>query len=179
MNSQTSVKSVWDRIRKIKGKDTSNTVHYLSVNDRDVTSHHDIANALADNVSHNSSSAFSTDAFASVRKKAERQTIQFSSDNAEVYNRPFSMEELQDALRRAHDSSAGPDEIHYQLLKHLPSSSLLLLLNIFNKIWLSGNFPSDWRKAIVIPISKSGKDPTNSTNYRPIALTSCICNTME
>ena len=55
MNSQTSVKSVWNRIRKIKGKDTSNTVHHLSVNDRDVTSHRDIANALADNVSHNSS----------------------------------------------------------------------------------------------------------------------------
>ena len=89
------------------------------------------------------------------------------------------MEELQDALRRAHDTSAGPDEIHYQLLKHLPSSSLLLLLNIFNNIWLSGNFPSDWRKAIVIPIPKPGKDPTNPTNYRPIALTSCICKTME
>ena len=32
MNSQTSV---WNRIRKIKGKYTSNTVHHLSVNDRD------------------------------------------------------------------------------------------------------------------------------------------------
>ena len=84
MNSQTSVKSVWIRIRKIKRKDTSNTVHHLSVNDRDVTSHRDIANALADNLSHNSSSAFSIDAFASVRKKAEKQTITFSSDNAEV-----------------------------------------------------------------------------------------------
>ena len=179
MNSQTSVKSVWNRICKIKGKDTSNTVHYLSVNDRDVTSHRDIANALADNVSHNSSSAFSTDAFASVRKKAEKQTINFSSDDAEVYNTPLSMEELRDALRRAHDTSAGPDEIHYQLLKHLPDASLLLLLNIFNKIWLSGDFPSDWRKAIVIPIPKPGKNPTNPTNYRPIALTSCICKTME
>ena len=95
------------------------------------------------NLSHNSSSAFSTDDIASVRKKAKKQTITFSSDNAEVYNRPFSMEELQDALHRAHVISAGPDEIHYQLLKHLPSSSLLLLLNIFNKICLSGDFPSD------------------------------------
>ena len=178
MNSQTSVKSVWNRIRKIKGKDTRNTVHHLSVNDRDVTSHRDIVNALADNFSHNSSSAFSTDAL-SVRKKAEKQTIKFSSDNAEVYNKPFSMEELRYALCRAHDTSAGPDEIHYQILKHLPDASLLLLLNIFNKIWLSSDFPSDWRKAIVIPIPKPGKDPTNPTNYCPIALTSCICKTME
>ena len=112
-------------------------------------------------------------------KKPEKQTITFSSDVAEVYNRPFSIEELQDALRRAHDTSAGPDELHYQLLKHLLSSSLLLLLNILNKIWLSDDFPSDWRKAIVIPIPKPGKDPTNPTNYRPIALTSCISKTME
>ena len=66
----------------------------------------------------NSSSAFSADAFA-----AEKQTIKFSSDNAEVYNKPFSMEDLHNALRRAHDISAGPDEIHYQLLKHLPDFS--------------------------------------------------------
>ena len=174
LNSQASVKSVWNRIQKIKGKESTNSIHHLSVNDRDVTSHRDIANALADNVSHNSSSAFSTDAFTCVRKKAEKQTITFSSDNAEVYNKPFSMEELQDALHRAHDTSAGPDEIHYQLLKHLPDASLLLLLNIFYKICLSHDFPSDWRKAIVIPIPKPGKDPTNPINYHPIALTSCI-----
>ena len=32
------------------------------------------------------------------------------------------MQELQNALRRARDTSAGPDEIHHQLLKHLPKS---------------------------------------------------------
>ena len=173
LNSQASVKSVWNRIRKIKGKESSNSIHDLSVNDRDVTSCRDIADALADNFSHNSSSAFSTDAFTSVRCRAEKNNINFSSENVEVYNMPFSLEELQDALRRAHDTCAGPDEIHYQLLKQLPDASLLLLLNIFNQIWISGNFPSDWRKAIVIPI------PTNPTSYRPIALTRCICKTME
>ena len=34
-------------------------------------------------------------------------------------------------------------------------------------------------KAIVISIPKPGKDPTNPTNDRAIALTSCICKTME
>ena len=58
-------------------------------------------------------------------------------------------------------------------------SSLSLLLNIFNKIWISGDFPSDRRKAIIIPIPKPVKDPTNPTNYRPVALTSCICKTMD
>ena len=31
----------------------------------------------------------------------------------------------------------------------------------------------------MILIAKPGKDPTNPTNYRPIALTSCMCKTME
>ena len=57
LNSQASVKSVWNRIRKIKGKESSNSIQHLSANNRDVTSHRDIANALADNVSHNSSYA--------------------------------------------------------------------------------------------------------------------------
>ena len=104
----------------------------MSVNDRDVTSC-DIANALADNLSSNSSFAFSTDAFTFVRCRAEKNNINFPSEIVEVYNMLFSLEVLQDALRRAHDTSAGPDEIHYQLLKHLPDASLLLLLNIFNQ----------------------------------------------
>ena len=98
INSQTSVKSVWNKICIIKGNDTSNTVHHLFVNDREVTSHCDIANALADYSSQISSSAFSTNA---IKKSNEKQAINVTSDKAEVYNSPFSIEELQ-------DTSAGP-----------------------------------------------------------------------
>ena len=31
----------------------------------------------------------------------------------------------------------------------------------------------------MVPIAKAGKDPKNPTNYRPIALISCLCKTME
>ena len=84
------------------------------------------------------------------------------------------MEELQDALRSAHDTSAGPDAIHYQLFKQLPNSSLLLLLNVFNKICLFSEFPCDCRKAIMIPIPKP--------RFLPIIVilgSSCICKTMD
>ena len=39
--------------------------------------------------------------------------------------------------------------------------------------------PKSWKEATVIPIPKPGKDNTNPNNYRPIALTSCICKTLE
>ena len=39
--------------------------------------------------------------------------------------------------------------------------------------------PKSWKEATIIPIPKPGKDNTNPNNYRPIALTSCICKTLE
>ena len=101
------------------------------------------------------------------------------SQNNEKYNLPFKLSELKNSLDRSKDTTAGPDDIHYQILKHLPSDTLETLLSIMNEIWCTGEFPEDWHKAVIIPIPKPGKDKTEATNYRPIALTSCICKTME
>ena len=90
------------------------------------------------------------------------------------------MEELHDGLHIARGTLVGPGEMHYQLLKHLPKSSLLLLLHIcFIKFWISGDFLSYWKKAFNFLFPKSGKDPTNPTNYPHVALTTCICKTMQ
>ena len=48
-----------------------------------------------------------------------------------------------------------------------------------SKIWTSGFFPTSWHKATIIPLPKPGKDNNDPNNYRPIALTSGICKTME
>ena len=64
-------------------------------------------------------------------------------------------------------------------LKHLPDSSLLVLLKTFKDIWETGNVPKSWKEATIIPKLKPGKDNTNPNNYCPIALPSCICKTSE
>ena len=51
-------------------------------------------------------------------------------------------------------TSPGSDDIHYQLLKHLPVSSVLILLEIFKGIWKIGNILRSWKEATVIPIPK-------------------------
>ena len=128
----------------------------------------------------NFTSAFSTGAFTPVNTNAECLILNFSFESVKVYNGPIGMEELQDALHIARDTLVGPGEMHYQLLKHLPKSSLLILLNIcFINVWLSGDFPSDWKKVINFPVPKPRKDPTYPTNYHHVALTSCIYKTME
>ena len=74
------------------------------------------------------------------------------------------MSELKDFLYKCNNTAAGPDDIHYQILKHLPPDALETLLNIMNEIWRNGKFPEDWHKAVIIPISKPGKDKTEATN---------------
>ena len=80
---------------------------------------------------------------------------------------------------KSHNTAVGPDEIHYEFLKQLPSCSLDFLLQAFNEVWVSGKFPTSWKQATIIPIPKPGKDNTDPYNYRPIALTSCLCKTLE
>jgi len=61
----------------------------------------------------------------------------------------------------------------------MPEQSLEVLLDIYNEIWNSGDFPSQWREASIIPIPKAGKNLSDPGNSRPKALTSCICKTFE
>ena len=84
-----------------------------------------------------------------------------------------------DAIQKSNDTATGPDEVHYQMLKHLPNNALSTILHIFNDIWATGVFPESWRLATIIPIPKPGKDHEEPSNYRPIALTSCLCKTLE
>ena len=179
INNRTPMNKIWNMINRIKGRKNSATVKHLLVNDNLITDKVQIANTLGKQLSHNSSSDQCSDQFLKYKQKDEKKKINFSSPNEEFYNKDFSVDELKSSLNKAHDTAEGPDKIHYQLLKHLPAESISLLLDIYNYIWRSGNFPTCWSEAIVIPIPKPGKDHSDPNNYRPISLTSCVCKTLE
>ena len=111
-------------VRKIQGKGKSASVNHLKKNNDNITSKKDLANTLADSFSKHSSSENCTSKFRNIKNQQEKQKLKFTSDNTENYNSEFLLSELTDALSKAHDTSSGPDDIHYQLLKHLPVSSL-------------------------------------------------------
>ena len=179
LNTRTPVKKVWQMVARIAGKPEPRTVSHLEVNGTSVEEPQHIANTLAATISHNSSCNHYTPVFQQYKAQAEKHYLQFQSNNNESYNQLFSLAELQCALAKAHDTAPGPDNVHYQMLKHLPETCLFTLLSIFNDIWTSGKFPSSWSEATVIPLPKPGKDHKDPGNYRPIALTSCICKTFE
>ena len=94
----------------------------------------DVANLLADEFECNSSSNHYSQTFQLFQYTVEKQKLTFISDNSEDYNSLFNIRELRVALERSNDTATGPDEVHYQFLKHLSDSSLLVLLDIFNAI---------------------------------------------
>ena len=179
LNSRSSVKKTWDMIRKINGKNSSLNVGHLNVGHDFVSSKADIADVLADTFAEKSCSSNYSTSFQKFKNTKGKTKLNFKSNNNEQYNKDFSLKELKKALKKCHDTAVGCDDIHYQFLKHLPFRSLDSLLRIFNQIWHTGILPDSWKEAIVIPIPKPGKNSTNPANYRPIALTSCICKTME
>ncbi len=73
--------------------------------------------------------------FKNFKQIQERQNLDFTSKNTEPYNQLFTIQNLKDALRNSHNSALGPDDIHYQVLKHLADLSLEVLFHIFNEIW--------------------------------------------
>ena len=51
------------------------------------------------------------------------------------------MSELKQMLQKSNNSADGPDEVHYNLLTHLPESVLSAVLKVYNSTWESGPFP--------------------------------------
>ena len=138
----------------------------------------DIADTLAEAFSTNSSSKNSKTEFHKYKATKEKQKFNFQSDNTENFNKSFTLSELQEVIQKSHNTTVGPDDVHYKFLKHLPPKSLNYLLSAFNEIWRNGTFSESW-KMTIIPIPKPGKKNLYASNYRPIALTSCLCKTME
>ena len=74
--------------------------------------------------------------------------------------------------------SSGPDNISPRILKECAHELAPSLTGIFNLSLTTGELPSDWKTANVIPIHKSG-ERVMAVNYRPISLTSIVVKTLE
>ena len=53
------------------------------------------------------------------------------------------------------------------------------LSSLFTVLLRHGYLPACLKDCILVPVPKSGKDPTNIDNYRPIALASTLSKALE
>ncbi len=67
------------------------------------------------------------------------------------------------------NKSCGTDNITPRMLKSMANSVSLPLANIFNHSLSTGEFPSEWKRARVVPVPKGGNAKLLS-NYRPISI---------
>ena len=138
-----------------------------------------LATMLAENLASLSDGSRYFREFALRKAQEEAKGLDFLSDNSESYNVPFTMRELSSALSMCGNTAPGPDDVHYDMLRHLSHSAFSLLLQVYNTIWISGTFPESWKEAVVLAFPKPGKDSSKANNYRPISLTSSMCKLME
>ncbi|GFW94550.1 putative RNA-directed DNA polymerase from transposon BS [Trichonephila clavipes] len=131
----TSSKEVWNKIRKLSGKYRASPVSMLVSNGVSVNTLPDIANTLAETFAKTSSCDNYTPAFQALKRREERVKLNFSSSNEEGYNSPLTLRKLHATQHRSGKTAAGPDGIHYIMLRHLSESSILSLLSLFNRIW--------------------------------------------
>ena len=92
----------------------------------------------------------------------------------------ITIEQTSLAIKQAkNNNSTGPENINIKHLKHLGVTALTYLTTIFNLSLNTNTIPHTWKIAKIIPIPKPGKDITQGTSYRPIALLSPIAKTLE
>ena len=77
-------------------------------------------------------------------------------------------------LKLKPNKSSGPDNIHVNVLRNVPNLSIPLT-KIFQLSVNTGIVPQDWRDAHVTLLHKKGSR-TKCNNYRPVSLTSEMCN---
>src|SRR5215469_5243411 len=74
------------------------------------------------------------------------------------------------------EGAPSPDGNFYSILCHLHPTASAFLLDLYKLIFIRGIFRSIWRKSIVVPIPKQGKDLMVDSNQRKISMT---CNTYK
>lgn len=109
------------------------------------------------------------------QRRQREEVIEDACNSAGDTCTPFTSQEFRHSDKRSTDTAPGRDGITYSMIKHSGIAGMQAILSLINHSWRIGKLPSAWKQADITPIAK----PKEENKYRPIALTSCICKTME
>ncbi len=92
----------------------------------------------------------------------------------------FTQKDVEDLLKELNvNKSQGPDLLHPRLLFEARREISRPLFIIFRKSLDTGTLPEDWKYANITPIYKNKGSKNETTNYRPVSLTSVVCKILE
>ena len=100
------------------------------------------------------------------QQKVEIKELEQTTD--QTLNTRFTFDEIKTMINKLKSGkAAGIDKIIAELLKNLDDDTVIILVNIFNKIVDSGEFSEEWALGIIVILFKGGeRDDLN--NYRGI-----------
>ena len=99
--------------------------HLKDENGSLITDRVQIANTLGAAIEKSSSSENNSKEFQSIKAQKEKQKINFKTNRNLRYDK-FVMRDLKRSLKKSNNSSPGPDQIHYEILRHLPIETLYI-----------------------------------------------------
>ena len=100
-----------------------------------------------------------------IDQRGEPQTPLHTYFDQETYD--FCIENL------GNNKAPGPDKIPHSILKNMPPCFHKLLFLFFKHCYKQKQIPASWKTSLTILLYKKG-DPSQLTNYRPIALANTI-----
>ena len=111
--------------------------------------------------------------------EASDYDVDIDYNNDSVNDIDFSTSRIRKILKDIDvNKSAGPDGIHGKILKNCREGIAYPLSCIFRISYNTGQIPSEWKLANVVPVHKKGTK-TSVENYRPISLTSLVMKVFE
>lgn len=171
LNKNTPMKSVWENVNKYRNRRVQNYTPVDSMAEWIPDFHAKITPNWVNQ-------EIPAQSLQQLQKNTLQDNVQSSDNNA--LNRPFTMQELNNALKQNSNSSPGKDQIHYSMLYNLPRKAKFQLLKQLNNIWKNKtDIPTDWQDYIIIPIIKKGQAANDFNSYRPITLASCVMKSYE
>lgn len=100
--------------------------------------------------------------------------------NTMFFNNPITRNEITNVTKELDSFKAmGPDMIHNAFLKRGGDSLHRAMQVLFNLCFQCGYFPKAWKLQQIIPIPKPNRDMSESKNYRPISLVSCLGKVLD
>ena len=86
-----------------------------------------------------------------------------------IFGADIAVDEVKAAIRHQRNGKATePGGIISEILKAAEDSLVPFLVKYFNKLFKERSFPTEWTKAIIVPLHKKG-DPNYTDSYRGIS----------
>lgn len=171
LNKDTPSKKIWNYIGKLSNKSKNYHAQPISFNNQLITDSKEKANSIGSHFSNTFNCHRHTKSATSLMIPI---ALALTDEEDYDYNEPFRISELTNSISNLKSTSPGQDNLHNDMLKHLPLDYCRWALEIINQSFNSSHIPLSWKQTIILPILKPDKPPLDPASYRPISLLSCF-----